>query len=240
MMRLDKMLAHCGYGSRKNVKRYIRGGNVLVNGEIIYDDDFKVDIDKDDVIVFDESVTYHEFVYILLNKPKDVVSATYDNRLKTVIDLVDEYSSYNIFPVGRLDIDTTGLLLISNDGKLSHKLLSPKNHVSKKYHVWFEGEFKDKNYEIFKNGIILDDGYKTLPSLVELINDHEAFITIHEGKFHQVKRMFASVNLKVVELKRVKFGPLELDDNLKEGEYRLLTKEEVSMLKKYDEIEPSN
>ncbi len=137
-LRLDKMLAHCGYGSRKEVKKYIRSGEVMVNGETIMDDDFKVDMDQDEVVVFDQNITYHEYVYILLNKPQGVVSATFDVKYKTVLDLVSEYSSYRIFPVGRLDIDTTGLLLITNDGKLCHQLLSPKNHVDKKNISEFE------------------------------------------------------------------------------------------------------
>ena len=122
VLRLDKMLAHCGYGSRKEVKQFIRRGEVLVNGEVIKNDDYKVDSDVDDVIVFDESVSYKEKVYIMLNKPQNVVSATYDPHKETVIDLVSEYASYKIFPVGRLDIDTTGLLLITNDGLLCHKM----------------------------------------------------------------------------------------------------------------------
>ena len=231
MMRLDKMLSHCGYGSRKDVKEYIRKGQVLVNGEIIFDDDFKINEEFDEVIVFNENVTYHKNIYLMLNKPKGVVSATFDNKEKTVLDLIDEYKSYNIFPVGRLDIDTTGLLLLTNDGALSHNLLSPKHHVSKKYYVEFKGEFKESYYNLFLSGIILDDGYKTLPSEISIISTNEAFLTIYEGKFHQVKRMFKSLNMEVVNLKRISFGPLVLDNNLQEGKYRLLNENEVTMLK---------
>ena len=232
ILRLDKMLAHCGYGSRKEVKSYIRKGEVIVNGEIIIDDDYKVDSDKDEVIVFDENVNYHELVYIMLNKPDGVVSATYDPHKETVIDLVSEYASYKVFPVGRLDIDTTGLLLITNDGMLCHNLLAPKSHVDKKYYVEFDGEFKEEYYESFKNGITLDDGYVTLPGNIEITGEQKAIVTIHEGKFHQVKRMFLALNMKVTHLKRITFGSLLLDENLKEGEYRLLTEQEVTMLKK--------
>lgn len=232
ILRLDKMLAHCGYGSRKEVKQLIRKGEVIVNGEIVYDDDLKVDSDKDDVIVFDENVNYQELVYIMLNKPSGVVSATFDFHKQTVIDLVSEYANYKIFPVGRLDIDTVGLLLITNDGMLCHNLLSPKSHVDKKYYVEFDGEFKDSYYKMFENGIVLDDGYKTLPGKITLNENNKAIVTIHEGKFHQVKRMFEALNMKVTYLKRISFGTLTLDENLKEGQYRLLTDKEIEDLKK--------
>ena len=147
IMRLDKMLSHLGYGSRKDVKQLIRKKEVLVNGNIITNDDFKVDSENDEVIVFDEVVNYTSLVYIMLNKPANVISSTYDNKLKTVIDLLDvEYQNRKLFPVGRLDIDTVGLLLITNDGKLCHELLAPKKHVDKKYYLKFEGEFKEEPY----------------------------------------------------------------------------------------------
>lgn len=231
ILRLDKMLAHCGYGSRKEVKQFIRKGEVLVNGVIIKDDDFKVDSDKDEVIVFDENVNYQEKVYIMLYKPEGVVSATYDPYKKTVIDLVSEYASYKIFPVGRLDIDTEGLLLISNDGALCHQLLSPKSHVDKKYYVEFNGEFKEEYYKAFEKGITLDDGYVTLPGKIEIVGDQNAIVTIHEGKYHQVKRMFLALDMEVAYLKRITFGSLSLDESLNKGEYRLLTEEEVNLLK---------
>ena len=232
VLRLDKMLAHCGYGSRKEVKQLIRKGEVIVNGEIVYNDDLKVDSDKDDVIVFDESVNYQELVYIMLNKPSGVVSATFDFHKQTVIDLIPEYANQKIFPVGRLDIDTVGLLLVTNDGMLCHNLLSPKSHVDKIYYVEFEGEFLDKYYQDFENGIVLEDGYKTLPGKIEIIDRNKANVTIHEGKFHQVKRMFEALNMKVVYLKRISFGSLKLDCMLKEGQYRLLSEKEIEDLKK--------
>ena len=232
LLRLDKMLAHCGYGSRKEVKNYIRKGEVIVNGEVIKNDDYKVDSEKDEIIVFDENVNYLEKVYIMLNKPAGCVSATYDPYKQTVIDLVNEYANYKVFPVGRLDIDSVGLLLITNDGKLCHNLLSPKSHVDKVYFVNFDGTFKEEYYQEFEKGITLDDGYVTLPANVKLEGESSAYITIHEGKFHQVKRMFEALNMKVTYLKRISFGSLVLDENLKEGEYRLLSEEELSILNK--------
>ena len=232
ILRLDKMLAHLGYGSRKDVKRIIRKGEVLVNGEVCKDDDFKVDSDIDEVVVFDESVSYSEFVYIMLNKQSGVVSATFDNFKQTVIDLVSEYEKQKVFPVGRLDIDTEGLLLITNDGMLCHNLLAPKSHVDKKYYVEFSGQFKQEYYEAFEKGITLDDGYVTLPGQIKLIDSNKAEVIIHEGKFHQVKRMFLALNMEVTYLKRISFGSLVLDESLKLGEYRLLTEKEIEDLKR--------
>lgn len=235
MERLDKILAHMNYGSRKEVKEYIRKGYFMINGEIITNDDFKVDPINDEITFDGGTVDYQEYIYIMLNKPQDVISATFDPRYKTVIDLMPEYSKMNIFPVGRLDIDTEGLLLITNDGKLAHKLLSPKYHVWKKYYLKFDGIFKEEYFKEFESGIILDDGYKTLPSKFELINDNEAYIYIHEGKYHQVKRMLEALNMKVTYLKRVSFGSLNLDENLKLADYRLLTDEEINNLKDIEE-----
>lgn len=231
MERLDKILAHLNYGSRKEVKEYIRKGFIMVNGETIYNDDFKVN-PSDDEITFDGmNVSYEEKVYIMLNKPEDVVSATFDPRYKTVIDLMSEYAKQGVFPVGRLDIDTTGLLIITNDGLLAHKLLSPKYHVWKTYKATFTGEFKASYYDSFKNGIILDDGYKCLEAKIELESENVALISIHEGKYHQVKRMFEALNMEVIKLERISFGPLSLDRSLKLGEYRSLTEEEIALLK---------
>lgn len=232
-IRLDKMLSHMGYGSRKDVKKIIHDKQVRINGIIINKDDYKVDTDNDDILVYDENVNYLEEVYIMLNKPAGVISATFDTRLPTVIDLMPEYRNYKIFPVGRLDNDSVGLLLLTNNGKLAYNLLSPKSHVDKDYDVIFEGFFNDESIKMFNDGIILEDGYKTLPSKVRIISDNEAIITIHEGKFHQVKRMFAALNMKVIKLKRIRFGNLSLDKNLKEGEYRLLNEKEIACLKDY-------
>lgn len=230
MERLDKILAHLNYGSRKQVKEYIRKGYFMVNGETIYDDDFKVN-PVDDEITFDGmTIEYSDQVYFMLNKPQDVVSATWDTRYKTVVDLLEEHAKQGIFPVGRLDIDTTGLLIMTNDGKLAHRLLSPKYHVWKTYEASFSGEFKEEYYEKFTKGITLDDGYLCLPAKVKLISDNIAHISIHEGKYHQVKRMFGALNMEVLTLKRISFGPLVLDENLELGSYRPLTDAEISLL----------
>ncbi len=231
MMRLDKMLAHCGYGTRKQVKEFIRKGFVLVNGEIIRNDDFKIDENKDEVIIADEKANYEKNIYIMLNKPAGYVSATYDAFDPIVTDLIEGYDYKSLFPVGRLDKDTVGLLLITNDGEMAHRLLSPKNHVKKTYFLKFEGEFKKESYKKFEEGVVLDDGYKCMAAEFLDLGNNEGKIIIQEGKYHQVKRMMEAVGCKVIYLKRTEFGNLKLDENLKEGEYRLLTDEEVSLLK---------
>ena len=229
MIRLDKMLAHMGYGSRKEVKELIRKGYVSVDGEIIYSDDYKVKEDSE-IIIFDEVVKYDEFVYLMLNKPDGYISATFDNNIPTVLDLIYGYESRNLFPVGRLDIDTYGLLILTNDGKLAHKLLSPKNHVNKKYYVKYDGKYNDRFIEIFKKGIPLED-FTCKPAEFVDLGNNEAYITISEGKFHQIKRMMEYVGCSVTYLERIEFGPLKLDSNLKRKEFRPLTKEEIELLK---------
>lgn len=232
MMRLDKMLSHKGYGSRKEVKTLIRRGFVYVNDTQIFDDDFKVDENKDSVTIMDEIIEYCDKVYIMLNKPKNVVSATFDFNKETVIDLVGSYAKQKVFPIGRLDIDTVGLLIITNDGPLAYDLISPKKHVDKVYYVEFLGEFKEEYNKMFLNGIQLEDGYICREAKIKLLNKNSCEITIHEGKFHQIKRMFDVLGMKVTYLKRIKFGNIELDESLKEGEFRLLTSEEVELLRK--------
>lgn len=183
-----------------------------------------------------EKLEYEEFVYLMLNKPSGVVSATYDNKDKTVIDLIKDYKHLDLFPFGRLDKDSEGLLIISNDGKLAHELLSPKKHVDKKYYVEVLGRVTSEDIESFKNGIMLD-GELCKSALLEIIKSDDisyCYVTISEGKYHQVKRMFESVNKKVTYLKRVTFGNLKLDENLKLGEYRKLTEQEINLLKEKD------
>lgn len=231
MIRLDKLLAHSGYGSRKEVKELIRKGQVSVNEVVIKDDDFKVDEVNDEVIVEGIIVDYQKFIYIMMNKPDGVLSATYDPKDPIVLDLIEDTPTRGLFPVGRLDKDSEGLLLITNDGKLAHELLSPKKHVDKVYYIEYEGELIKDVKERFKEGIILEDNYKCLPASIELLNDNKAYITISEGKFHQVKRMINMCNGEVTYLKRIKFGPLELDNSLKEGEYRFLSNLELDSLK---------
>lgn len=231
MIRLDKMLSHMGYGSRKEVKELIRNGWVYVNGEVITNDDYKVSEVDDEIIVDGNEVSYEKYVYIMLNKPQDVISATVDPRYETVVDLVPEYRKMGIFPVGRLDIDTEGLLILTNDGELAHKLLSPKYHVYKKYYVEFSGEYKDSYTKEFENCITLDDGYLTMPGRIENLGDNKAFVYIKEGKYHQVKRMFEALGMHVEYLKRVAFGEVVLDENLRLSEWRMLTDAELNSLK---------
>lgn len=231
MMRLDKLLAHMDYGSRKEVKELIRKGYVLVNGNVIKDDDFKVDEFNDEINILDSEIKYDEFIYIMLNKPEGYVSATYDYSKPIVLDLIDDYKKRNLFPVGRLDIDTHGLLLITNDGNLAHRMLSPKSHVDKKYYLKYDGKYNESFIQKFKDGITLDDGYKCMPAEFIDLGDNEAYIIIREGKFHQVKRMMEAVGCNVTFLKRISFGNLVLDESLKEGKWRHLTNEEIESIK---------
>lgn len=235
MMRLDKFLADLGIGTRKEVKENIKKGLVKVNDKIVKNSDFKVNEENDSIYFDSQLLTYEKFVYLMLNKPSGVVSATFDNKDKTVIDLIDDYKHLNLFPFGRLDKDSEGLLIISNDGKLAHELLSPKKHVYKTYYVEIEGIVTNEDINKFKEGITLDDGELCKSATLEIIESKEiskCYVTICEGKFHQVKRMFESVNKKVIYLKRITFGNITLDKNLKLGEYRKLTEEEINILKK--------
>ncbi|MEG2288745.1 MAG: pseudouridine synthase [Clostridium sp.] len=235
MERLDKILGNMGYGSRKEVKTSCRKGAVVVNDQVVKDSAVKVDPTSDVIMVNGERVNYREFIYLLLNKPAGVVSATFDNHDETVIDLLDpEYQVFEPFPVGRLDKDTVGFQLLTNDGALNHKLISPKNHVNKVYYAEINKPVDKSDVESFKKGIVIDDGYKCMPGELEIISStedgSEVFVTIQEGKFHQVKRMFEALDKSVVYLKRVKFGPMELDETLEEGSYRELTAEEIEIL----------
>ena len=231
MIRLDKLLAHSGYGSRKEVKELIRKGQVSVNEVVVKDDDFKVDEVNDEVIVEGIIVDYQKFIYIMMNKPDGVLSATYDPKDPIVLDLIEDVPTRGLFPVGRLDKDSEGLLLITNDGKLAHELLSPKKHVDKVYYIEYSGELDSDVESKFNEGVTLEDGYKCLPGKIELLGDNKAYVTISEGKFHQVKRMISMCNGEVTYLKRVKFGPLDLDESLNEGEYRFLSNLELDSLK---------
>lgn len=229
-IRLDKYLSVAAAVSRSDAKTLIRKGNVTINGDIIKSIDYKVS-DDDTVSLFGKKIKYKEFVYLVMNKPAGVLSASNDKRVKTVIDLVaDEYKHYCLFPVGRLDKDTTGLLLITNDGDFAHRIISPKSNINKKYYVALDGNVSEEHIEMFKNGITLADGTECYPATLEKFGDCEAFITIREGKYHQVKRMFGVVDLGVNKLKRVSIGGLTLPENLNEGESRELTDEELSLL----------
>lgn len=229
-MRLDKLLAHMGYGSRKEVKAFIRKGYVLLNGEAVFDDDIKVDEENDEITILDQTVGYQKQIYLLLNKPKGYVSATFDSKEPTVLDLIEE-TQKGLFPVGRLDKDTTGLLLITNDGKLAHELLSPKHHVAKTYELTFTGVFKEAFLNQFQKGITLEDGYLCKPAEFRLLEPQKGRITIYEGKYHQIKRMMQALGMEVTSLKRLSFGNLELPADLEEGMYRLLNSAEIELLK---------
>jgi len=228
--RLDKILANMGYGTRKEVKLLVRTGVVKIDGEVVKKSDIKVKPDAAIITVNDKQVVYKEFIYLMLNKPQGYISATNDKMHPTVIDLVpDEFVHYETFPVGRLDIDTEGLLLLTNDGNLAHNLLSPKKHVPKTYFAQVLYEVSDDDITAFEQGIILDDDYKTLPAKLQKADDGY-LVTIYEGKFHQIKRMFEGVGNKVTYLKRIKMGGLPLDEALELGEMREITKEEMDKL----------
>lgn len=236
MERLDKILANLGYGSRKEVKALCRKGEVVVDGTPVKDSAEKVDPVNATIEVKGEKINYRKFIYLMMNKPDGVVSATFDNYDETVIDLLDpEYQVFEPFPIGRLDKDTVGLLLITNDGELNHKLIAPKNHVDKVYYAEINKPVEESDIEKFKKGITLDDGYLCMPAKLEVISSDEngssVHVTIQEGKFHQVKRMFEAVDKSVVYLRRISFGPLKLDETVEEGNFRELTEEEIELLK---------
>ncbi|EAD5705342.1 pseudouridine synthase [Listeria innocua] len=230
-MRLDKLLSHTGFGSRKEVKPLLKSGAVVVNGTIQKDSKTQVNPDKDQVTVHGTPVIYQEFVYFMLHKPQNVVSATEDNLSETVIDLLaQEDTLTNPFPVGRLDKDTEGLLIITNDGTLAHNLLSPKKHIDKTYYAKIDGDVTAEDVEAFSAGVTLDDDYTCKPARLEIITPNEIKVTIQEGKFHQVKRMFAARGKTVSYLKRISMGNLQLDESLELGEYRPLTENELLIL----------
>jgi len=236
MERLDKILSNTGIGSRKEVKALIKNGEVKVDGHVAKDSGMQLDPGKSVIEVSGNVIGYRKYIYLLMNKPEGVVSATFDNYDETVIDLLsDEHKAFEPFPVGRLDKDTVGLLLISNDGELNHRLISPKWHVDKVYYAEIDRQVDEKDAEAFEKGVVLDDGYKCLSAKLEIIeagvHGSKVKVTIQEGKFHQVKRMFKSQGKEVVYLKRISFGPIELDENLEQGEYRELNKEEINILK---------
>ena len=232
-IRLDKYLADMGLGTRTEVKKDIKKGRISVNGEIIKSPEYKIDTQKDAVLADGKEIAYEELVYYMLNKPQGVVSATEDRRDKTVLDLISEKKRKDLFPVGRLDKDTEGLLLITNDGELAHNLLAPKKHVDKKYFVRLKAPLSEENRKCLEEGVDIGEDKLTLPAQVFVLNQErdEAEIIIREGKFHQIKRMFHAVGNEVVFLKRLSMGSLVLDEALLPGEYRLLTPQEIERLK---------
>jgi len=233
-MRLDKFLSNMGLGSRKEVRILMKKGTVRVNGEIVKDATKHVNTENDQVTLLGEPIIYKEFIYLMMNKPQGVLSATEDRNDQTVVDLLsEEFQHFEPFPVGRLDKDTEGFMLLTNDGKLSHSLLSPKKGVPKKYYAHISGVVTEDDIESFERGVMLDDGYVTKPGeLIILKSDEisEIELIITEGKFHQVKRMFESVGKTVVYLKRLSMGALALDETLQLGDYRELSDAEVEIL----------
>ena len=232
--RIDKILSNLGYGSRSELKKLCKSGLVKVNGKVINNPGVQVDVENDEILFDGEKVVYKEFIYLMLNKPDRYISATFDKRDPIVLDLIDkEALIFEPFPVGRLDKDTEGLLVLTNDGQLAHRVLSPKKHVPKTYYAKVEGVVTEEDVKAFAEGVTLDDGYETMPAELEILKSDdisEIELTIHEGKFHQVKRMFESVGKKVVYLKRLSMGKLKLDESLALGDYRELTEEEVKMI----------
>ena len=231
--RVDKVLSNMGFGSRREIKEKMKKKLVTVNGEMISDPGFKVDPDEDKIIIEGEEVFYRKYIYLMMNKPQGVVSATFDNHDQTVIDLLPfDYKAFDPAPVGRLDKDTVGFLLITNDGELNHKLLSPRSHVDKVYYAYLEKEASEEDISAFEKGVVLSDGYKCMPAGLKIGDDDkkEVYVTLREGKFHQVKRMFHARDNEVTYLQRIAFGPLGLDEELEEGDFRELTEEELEAL----------
>lgn len=234
-IRLDKFLADAKVGSRSEVKEYIKKGRIRINDEIAQKAETKIDTEKDKVCFDRERVWQKGFVYYMLNKPKGVVSATTDNLDKTVVELLRKEKYWEeLFPVGRLDKDTEGLLLLTNDGVLAHNMLSPKKHVNKVYYALIKGFVTEEDVVSFKEGLDIGEKKNTMPSDLHILKSGEISeieVTICEGKFHQVKRMFQAVSKEVIYLKRISMGKLELDKGLQPGEYRPLTEEEIALLK---------
>lgn len=252
--RLDKLLSNFGFGTRTEIKNIIKLGVVQVDGKIAKDSSMHVDPEKSVITINQERLNYKKYIYLMMNKPAGVISATYDPRHKTVIDLIpDEFKCLEPFPVGRLDIDTEGLLVLTNDGQMAHELLSPKKHVPKKYYAIIDSEITQSDIDAFFSGVTLDDGYETLPAKLEKVKNiedeninrilsnsqiennqdykNEVLVEITEGKFHQVKRMFNSVDKNVLYLKRISMGKLILDESLELGDVREMTEEEISLLR---------
>lgn len=236
MLRIDKYLADCGIGTRSEVKKYIKAKQITVNGEVVVKPEQKIDENADVICFNGQPITYEKYVYYLLHKPAGCVTAKQDNVHKTVMEYFpDEIRTKDIAPVGRLDLDTEGLLLFTNDGPLTHHLLSPTHHIPKTYYAVLNKEVPEMAVELFKNGVDIGDDKPTLPAELTILpvstyengeDVYSAELTISEGRFHQVKRMFEAVGCTVTYLKRLSMGSLTLG-NLEKGEYRKLTEEEI-------------
>ena len=236
MMRLDKYLCETGFGTRSQVKDLLKKGQVMVNGEVVKKPELKINETTDQILCQGKKASYQKNIYLMLHKPAGVVSATEDNREKTVLDLVRPEDRKNgLFPVGRLDKDTEGLLLLTDDGELVHRLLSPKKHVDKTYYAKIDGQVTEEHVKQFREGLDIGDEKKTLPAVLTILLSgpvSETEVTIHEGRFHQIKRMFEAVGCKVTYLKRLSMGSLVLDETLPPEEYRPLTEAELEGLTK--------
>ena len=234
--RLDKLIASQGKLSRSDVKKMVKSGRVTVDGAVPKSADIKVDAGKSVIALDGKELCYKKHIYIMLNKPQGVISASNDKTQKTVVDLVPpELYRDGLFPAGRLDGDTVGFVLITDDGDFAHRILSPKNHIMKTYHAILKAPLTESDIEQFKNGIELSDGTLCLEAEVRMLEDTDeptAEVKICEGKYHQVKRMFAALGNKVVYLRRVKMGELFLDESLKEGECREITADELGLIQK--------
>lgn len=234
MLRLDKFLADCGFGTRKEVKELLRKKQVYVNDRLVVQPDYKVNPETDKVTAQGKQAGYEQYAYYMMNKPQGVVSATKDEKEKTVIQLIKEQKRRDLFPVGRLDKDTEGLLLITNDGKLANNLLAPGKHVEKTYYAEINGKVTEREIRMFFSGLDIGDEKKTAPAELKiLISDEKSKveICITEGRYHQIKRMFEAVGMQVLYLKRLSMGALSLDPELKPGNYRKLTGLEIALLK---------
>ena len=231
IVRVDKILSELGFGSRQEIKKYVKAGKVRINDNIVKKPEEKLNSEKDKLYFEGIEVEVEEFETFILYKPAGYVCATKDNVHKTVMELIDSKRKY-IVPVGRLDLDTEGILILTNDGALNHRLVSPASHVDKTYYAVFEGKLDENAVEMTKNGLDIEEGEVSKPAKLEIISDNEILLTIHEGKFHQVKRMVKALGGEVTYLKRVAFGGLILDDlKLKKGESRKITEVEMEMLK---------
>ena len=237
-MRLDKFLSNMGIATRKEAALASKKGGILLNGTPIKDCSVHIDEEKDEICYLGKTVGYQRFRYIMLNKPEGYVSATEDGREMTVLDLLPpELRKFNLFPCGRLDKNTLGLMLITDNGELAHRLLSPKRHVKKTYAYRSKFPISEDEADKLREGITLDDGYETKPAEIELLPGGDSgFITLTEGKYHQIKRMFEALQNKITYLERVTFGPLVLDEKLSRGEWRFLTDEETAEIEKAAEL----
>ena len=231
VMRIDKLISQTGFGSRKEAKAILKSGAVKADGDVVTNPQTRIDPEKTAIHVGDVLIEYERYVYLMMNKPAGVISASYDEWDETVIDLLEEkYQWFDLFPVGRLDKDTTGLVILSNDGGFAHRALSPKKHVEKLYHAQIDKTIGKREIDAFAAGISLDDGYRCMPAGLTALEENWAGVVIREGKFHQIKRMFEAIGANVTTLKRVAFAGISLDESLAPGEYRRLNEIEMDII----------